>query len=527
MLHVISQSGDIEVTPMEARNIRGVGSTSKFCVKIQYGASMEKSTAYVPNAAELKWYQEVSSSSVDADHTTQIKEDNEKLKMLFPVNTYELKGPLCVSVISRSRMRKREVTRVELNIFNLLDCLLDEDRRSYYEKPRWFPLFLFSELVPAEFDEMSRFMKPQKAEQIDPSLFGHNRPCIRLRLRWIPHEDNNVIIPPLCSLYARLQLPSLSVAVIDTINAREVLQITLNGVEARRAVNEKYIDNSLNVMSFQVDNQLPEATASVMLSPTPQKHPQPITRLHVRRNISKSAQGLDSFDFVELVVQDLDLRLEQVTVLACSELMRYFYDALKKGDTTGNKDESLLYMIAGGSFSGGGSRGTYNGSKVDNYKPYEDLRSESSAEILKSHSELNMQDKQLFTSKSIAAQTILESEDSNKQYVRSFQIYPIKVNVTFIISPQKSNQRKWTSQIYVMKESANTTGQQSFMSAITMFTRQIGEVVLDLSASIADAPIVIAAINIEHLFKTNTELTKFLYQHYLTSILWQLYKIVG
>ena len=68
---------------------------------------------------------------------------------------------------------------------------------------------------------------------------------------------------------------------------------------------------------------------------------------------------------------------------------------------------------------------------------------------------------------------------------------------------------------------------QGFFSAITLFLWQIGEVVLDLSASIADAPIVISMFGQDNLFKTNAELTTMLSSHYLNSILWQLYKIVG
>ena len=82
---------------------------------------------------------------------------------------------------------------------------------------------------------------------------------------------------------------------------------------------------------------------------------------------------------------------------------------------------------------------------------------------------------------------------------------------------------RWGKRPFLIKDNNG----QGFFSAITLFLWQIGEVVLDLSASIADAPIVISMFGQDNLFKTNNELTTMLSSHYLNSILWQLYKIVG
>jgi hypothetical protein len=37
-----------------------------------------------------------------------------------------LTGPLCIRVMAKTRTRKKEVAKVELSLFNLLDCLLDK-----------------------------------------------------------------------------------------------------------------------------------------------------------------------------------------------------------------------------------------------------------------------------------------------------------------------------------------------------------------------------------------------------------------
>lgn len=68
---------------------------------------------------------------------------------------------------------------------------------------------------------------------------------------------------------------------------------------------------------------------------------------------------------------------------------------------------------------------------------------------------------------------------------------------------------------------------QGLFSTLSLFLWQIGEVVLDASSTIADAPIYINGFFLRHLFKTDAELARTLQGHYLHSILGQLYKIVG
>jgi hypothetical protein len=55
----------------------------------------------------------------------------------------------------------------------------------------------------------------------------------------------------------------------------------------------------------------------------------------------------------------------------------------------------------------------------------------------------------------------------------------------------------------------------------------VGEVVLDLTSTISDAPVYINGFLFNHLFKTDAEFTATLQDHYLHSALGQLYKIVG
>jgi len=111
--------------------------------------------------------------------------------------------------------------------------------------------------------------------------------------------------------YARIQLPYLSLSLVDSDNAREIMQCSVFGLEARHFVNTKYTDSVMNVMWVQVDNQLPDQISTVLLSPAPVKRPQPTIRLQLRKNNIESKDDMKFYETVQLVIQTLDMRLEQ------------------------------------------------------------------------------------------------------------------------------------------------------------------------------------------------------------------------
>ena len=151
--------------------------------------------------------------------------------------------------------KRFELARLELPVFNLLDCACELPNGESYI--RWFPLRKKEECVPTE-GEMLSFEQNSKSEQFDPSEFGYYRPCIRLRVRWIPEaetaperaDEKNKIIGS--KTYARLQIPSLSISIIDSNHRREILQICASGIEMRHFCTENFTDHLVNVSTVQV-----------------------------------------------------------------------------------------------------------------------------------------------------------------------------------------------------------------------------------------------------------------------------------
>jgi hypothetical protein len=71
------------------------------------------------------------------------------------------------------------------------------------------------------------------------------------------------------------------------------------------------------------------------------------------------------------------------------------------------------------------------------------------------------------------------------------------------------------------------TSDQSFGGSADVLSRLIGEVVLDLTSSISDAPIMLNELHANHMFKTAPDIILTLQEHYFNSALSQIYKIVG
>ena len=102
---------------------------------------------------------------------------------------------------------------------------------------------------------------------------------------------------------------------------------------------------------------------------------------------------------------------------------------------------------------------------------------------------------------------LMISDDVTKLYVDTIQIGPIKINVSFIISPHStSHSQRWGAQVQgasFLLGNNNSSKTQGLFSTLSLFMWQIGEVVLDLSSTIADAPIYINGFFLRHLFKTD------------------------
>ena len=542
--HVHTLSGVLEVTPMQALHLPET--KNPMLVRVSYG-HQRHSTFRLPPASYLTWYQDhesgpgstglhnpdfaeggntsahnsyassaVDSSLPDRGPPQRDNSQNATLAKSFIVDTLNIKGALNVCVMTEGVTKAKEVAKIEIPVFNLLDCCFALTEGQYYD--RWFPLILSSESIPCEGD-VDRYMNNILPEQHAYSSFDY-QPCIRLRVRWIHSEDRRQIEES--RLYARMQIPSISVGLIDSNFAREVMQIAVRGIELRHSVDTDYTDTSLNVTGMQVDNQLPDPVSSVILCPTTVKYPQPVVRMHVRKKNLLSQNKLTSYETIQLVVQELDLHLEQQTVVASWELVKSLMQERKYG-----KRQQQSQGQAATDKQGGG---------VDGATTNMDSLGFATCTALVQYELLPTLDETFRTTAKTGTKTdrsadgnkrealLKQEEDVNTLYIEHFEIFPIKFNVSFITTPQilvASNHKKQR------EADIRSEGTAGLYSSVSLFLWQVGEVVLDLTSTISDAPIFFHGYEESHVFKTDYEIAKFLQDRYLHNAMWQLYKIVG
>lgn len=498
--HVNITSGRLEITPVQALNLPN--SDYPVYIHFTYGDDRFK-TFHAPPTAHPTWL----NTDENNDRTeildrsswnnrTSIRLDApvrpliyENLTCSFDIDTLNIKGTICVSVKQDSFPKDKELCRLELPIFSVLDCV---GCQSYGQDSydRWFPLRNTAECSPREGDMGTSFYAPT-SEKTYSNMFQYH-PCIRLIIRWQPIES----LPPERSIfYLRTSLPALSISMIDSNRAREIMQISISDIEIRHNHSEESTDTNVIISWLQVDNQLPESVSPVIVSPTKVFRPQPAFRLHVKKNNLLSHPHLESFDYFQIIMQELDLHLEQQIVVSVWEFMKSVMSDLesKESDQTINIES-------------------------DRYETGNHRISRHSGSSLHLHESIEPQ------------ATPNTDSDIDKLYIDHFYIAPIMINISFIMNPQALSTT--TSVDYIDDKkfrngSDDTTGNLSERSTINLFLWQVGEVVLDLTSSITDAPIKLNGMTVNHLFKTWGEVSSILQDHYLNSALGQLYRIVG
>jgi hypothetical protein len=507
--HVHAVQGYIEITPLQALHLPE--SRKPLHVKMKYG-NTSHSTFSVPPSADLSWYQD-DDDELDINHhhgedvinITETaskkftKTQNDSLAKSFYVDTRSIEGPLRIKVRTENFPYKKEIARLDLSVFNILDSCISGE---YYD--RWYPLVPIDECISSE-GEMGNFVQAFMSEQQDYSRFGYSA-CIKLRIRWISKDES----PPSTQLYARLQLPSLSISIIDSINALEIMQLSLSGMEIRHATTERFTDSMVNLTWLQIDNQLPETIAPVMIAPAAVKYHQPVVRAHIRKNNLLSGGQLTSYDNFTLVVQELDLKLEQQTIISSWELLQnclqVHRDTLTEyshDKTESKKQKSFEKAIDLLGFA-----------TCTEIKRYDLLPT-----LVRAQSTNNKADPYLST---VNDYDVSEDESNNKLYIKNYCIFPFKMNASFITSPHSMN-----SNLSIREHQVSIREDDGALSTFRMFLWQVGEIVLDLSSTISDAPVYINGLIGSHMFETGNDLSKRLESHYFQYLMRQVYKIVG
>ena len=559
--HVHSQVGELEITPVKALQLPVT--QNKVHVRIMYGEVMAE-TASVDPAADLNFVppedllgnnglfavsnnttgSTTAAAGVSSPGGEETKAPTNTVTKKFLMDLVNVRGSLKFKIISENFPKYKEIAQLEIPVFNLLDTLLDVNGDGVYD--RWFPMLKSSECVPSEGlqDNFRTDLQSEKLSDGVSSPYGF-KPCIRLHFRWRPTTQ----VPTQCNFYFRLQLPELSVGVVDSVQSREVMQVCVSDVTLRQFITTDVTSTSANVGFLQIDNQLPNPMASVILYPTQTKHPQPAVRFHLSKSNLNSQPHLNSYEAIQVIIQEFDLKLEQQTVVATWELvqdwtqeLRYTFELLETSDpnntmkkparATEVRSDASVDTSSQQGFGGGDSRYHHSG---DN----------ENEELLKWYG-MSYTPQNHVTAAVVegsTATTVQKKDDEHsvdKIYIEFFKLGPIQVNVGFIMTPHMDANIDITGNIAAgnvglnphklaqQKDGNGADDEKGDLStAAWNFLLQVGEVVLDLTSAVDNAPIMLNGLEVPNLFETEAKLGTILQDHYFTSALRQLYKIVG
>lgn len=462
------------------------------CVKLSYG-SVSQTTFSVPHASDISWYYDyndngnnpnignsqgndypgASNDAAGATRNEYLDARNSSLAKTFEVDCFNSRGLLRIRVLADHMTKRVEIARLRVPLFNILDCVCQLGEDETYT--RWFPLLLTKDSIASE-GEIEMFGQSNFSEQSEPFEY---QPCIRLMFRWTPIIDTNADEPAKSisyqdhiqeltrnqKLYIRGSLPSVSISVIDSDLAREIVQICASRIEFRKYANSDYTDYIFYTDTFQIDNQLTDSITPVLLHQTQAKFQQPIIRLLLRKNnqLSNLTPNLTCYDNFQLVIQELDVHLEQQTVVASWEL-----------------SQRVSPML------------------VNIFPPLKDP-------VRGSGRDLNSSATNLFGSSSAI-------EDS--LYIERFSLNGIKINMSFLMTPEvvESHRKRTQSRDAQVQYGAGV------LTASSSFLRQVGEVVLDLTSNITNTPIFLSGMDKDHLSMSGRELTAKLQDIYFQSL---------
>ncbi|CAM9173475.1 unnamed protein product, partial [Phaeothamnion confervicola] len=244
-----------------------------------------------------------------------------------------------------------EVGRLNVSVSDLVDCCVYQRSRggrsggsdsssgsggaARYTYTRWFPLAPPPEtavgLNPAGGGEA-----PCVSEQATPFDFPRRMPLLQLCVTWTPAAahgsgggggggSGSRGGGEATRSYRSVALRGLSVSLVDSLRAKEMLHLTVGGIDLRYAEALETTRATCVVAWAQLDNQTDGAAAPVVLAPTPVPAPRPTVQLRVVLSNAKSAERLRHFLYVSLLLQEMDLFFEQALI---TDMVRFAVDRL-------------------------------------------------------------------------------------------------------------------------------------------------------------------------------------------------------
>jgi len=543
---LVSETADAKVTPTwaEEGDYRS-GQTSSDPLDVNYRGRSHGATENVPHRGGLEEANVFTGESWLTSHKNDLHIHVEPLKT---------SGQIRLSVVGERLNSRVEIGVLQIPLAAALSCCSeyfdgnsapthlsgDAFSRMYV---RWFPLMNPKDCVPAEGD-MGLSTRPPEAEKEADNMFNNYfAPCIKLAFMWEPdaqddyHESVSIKAPSLVAkTYVQAEIGSISAALIDSSRAVELLTLSTSDFDVHYSVTKAKTRLGIAVGRIQLDHQDDRSSESVVLAPTPVSHPQPTLQFLAIRDNLRSKRNIDSFAYIALALQELNLTIDEVWLF---NLWEFFIGVLIRREAKKKKSKTKESELS--SFGA-----SFNMPSVS-YGAFSTLASpsEDPNDLLLILGDADNASSALQAKKIYIEQLVLGFVKVNLSYVKK-----VKGNRDGIRVGQSGHESSDADRNNSVQISGPTTTQTSRQLAHSngdvfrrwsehthdedlwtedggKFSQNLPTIIATVFPAITDAPVRLQGKVIEHVFETASEIAGSLKSYYVNETLRQIYKIIG
>lgn len=232
---------------------------------------------------------------------------------------------------------------------------------------RWFPLMEPRLAVPVAGD-MGLSIRPRESEQVRDNMFQqYFAPCIQISLMWWPDnqgpgeldletnasttvrersrrtesEGPAVLKTPAIESYFNADFNRVSVALIDSQRAVELLNLSLIEIDFRYAVTRTTSRIGLVVGWIQLDHQHDTSREPVVFAPTPTEHIQPTLQFLALKDNLRTKSNIVSYEYIGIALQEMDCTIEESWIF---ELWEFFMNVTSRQELRARATEGERHI---------------------------------------------------------------------------------------------------------------------------------------------------------------------------------------
>ena len=346
MKTVLHSGGWLSIRPVSALNLPDI--YIGMAVKVKYGAETFVSETVDARSLDPSWYKV--NPDVDVDDQWDVVSQGDIHLHVAPQKT---NGAIRLSVVGEkghkqlSHSTKQEVGVLYLPLGATISACLDHeenrltgDREALPMLLRWFPLTTPMDSVKVEGDEGLTTRPPDSEKVSDTDFKEYFAPCIQLAIFWTPEIDaenmskddtsqrsyidvnrtqsspvsprmGGQIDSPVVQSYFNADIIWMSVALLDSQRARELLALSLREIDFRYWLTTAKTRVGFSVGWLQLDYQDDDVREPVVLAPTPNDVLLPVIQTLILKDNLRSVTDVISFDFIDVSIAELDFTIEE------------------------------------------------------------------------------------------------------------------------------------------------------------------------------------------------------------------------